>query len=68
LPLHGPRRRSDGLTLRTDLTLAEVEAEYIQLVLDRHRGHRGKTARVLGIDPKTLYNKIRLLPSSPRRD
>ncbi len=44
--------------LRTDLTLAEMEREYVRAVLDRNRGHRGRTAMALGIDPKTLYNKL----------
>ena len=43
---------------RRGLTLAEVEEEYIQAVLASHDGHRGHTARTLGIDPKTLYNKL----------
>jgi DNA-binding NtrC family response regulator len=28
------------------------------LRLRQNEGHRGKTARALGIDPKTLYNKL----------
>jgi two-component system response regulator AtoC len=44
--------------VRTALTLAEMEREYIATVLEQHQGHRGKTARALGIDPKTLYNKL----------
>jgi DNA-binding NtrC family response regulator len=44
--------------VRKGLTLAELEAEYIQTVLTQHEGHRGKAARALGIDPKTLYNKL----------
>lgn len=39
-------------------TLAEVERQYIQTVLERHDGHRGRTAKALGIDVKTLYNKL----------
>ena len=45
--------------LRADLTLAEMEREYIQAVLEKNRGHRGRKAEALGIDPKTLYNKLR---------
>jgi DNA-binding NtrC family response regulator len=44
--------------LRLGLTLADVEREYIQAVLASHEGHRGRTAKTLGIDPKTLYNKL----------
>jgi DNA-binding NtrC family response regulator len=48
----------------TGMTLEEMEREYIQTVLREHEGHRGKTARALGIDPKTLYNKLG--PERPR--
>jgi two-component system response regulator AtoC len=40
------------------LTLAEMEREYIESVLKDNHGHRGKTAQALGIDVKTLYNKL----------
>ena len=49
---------------RSGLTLAEVEKEYIQKVLDENQGHRGRTAKALGIDAKTLYNKLG--PERPR--
>ncbi len=42
-----------------NLTLAEVERDYIQSVLEQHQGHRAKAAKTLGIDPKTLYNKLK---------
>jgi DNA-binding NtrC family response regulator len=57
LPLE-VRPRAAPRILRTDLTLAEMEREYVQVVLDKNRGHRGRTAEALGIDPKTLYNKL----------
>jgi DNA-binding NtrC family response regulator len=44
--------------MRGGLTLAELEREYIQKVLDENQGHRGRTAKALGIDAKTLYNKL----------
>jgi DNA-binding NtrC family response regulator len=46
-------------------TLAQVERAHIESVLEKNGGHRGKTARALGIDPKTLYNKLG--PERPRR-
>jgi DNA-binding NtrC family response regulator len=58
LPLE-VRPRAAPRVLRTDLTLAEMEKEYVLAALERNRGHRGRTAEVLGIDPKTLYNKLR---------
>ena len=44
---------------RSGLTLEQVEREYIDTILKEHKGHRGNAARALGIDPKTLYNKLR---------
>jgi transcriptional regulator with PAS, ATPase and Fis domain len=40
-------------------TLAEVEAEYIQNVLSSANGNKTKTAEILGIDRKTLREKLR---------
>jgi two-component system, NtrC family, response regulator AtoC len=57
LPLE-VRPRAAPRVMRGDLTLAEMEREYILTVLERNRGHRGRTAEALGIDPKTLYNKL----------
>jgi two-component system response regulator AtoC len=53
------RPRAAPRVLRTDLSLAEMEKEYVLAALERHRGHRGRTAEALEIDPKTLYNKLR---------
>jgi DNA-binding NtrC family response regulator len=44
--------------LPSGATLAEVEQEYIRMTLERNDGHRGRTAKALGIDVKTLYNKL----------
>jgi len=40
-------------------TLEEVEKEYIKVVLNMHHGNRSRTAKVLGIDRKTLLAKIK---------
>lgn len=57
LQLDPPRNwRADALG--RNLTLAELERQYIEEVLARHDGHRGQAAEALGIDPKTLYNKL----------
>jgi DNA-binding NtrC family response regulator len=59
-------RKPDWRSLvRPGLTLQELEREYIATVLAQNDGHRGKAARALGIDAKTLYN--RLGPDRPRR-
>jgi DNA-binding NtrC family response regulator len=44
---------------RTGLTLDQLEREYIETVFKANAGHRGRTAQVLGIDPKTLYNRLK---------
>ncbi|MCE5242108.1 MAG: sigma-54 dependent transcriptional regulator [Syntrophobacteraceae bacterium] len=40
-------------------TLAEVEAEYIQSVLDSVNGNKSLAARILDVDRKTLREKLR---------
>jgi DNA-binding NtrC family response regulator len=39
-------------------TLEDLEQQYITEVLRRTSGHQGQAAKILGIDRKTLYNKI----------
>ena len=46
-----------------DRTLAEVEAEYIRNVLAKVGGNKTRAAEILGIDRKTLREKLK---SSPR--
>jgi DNA-binding NtrC family response regulator len=46
------------------LTLAEVEKRHIQRVLASTGGNKTRAARVLGIDTKTLYNKLKSYKSS----
>lgn len=45
--------------IRLDRTLAEVEAEYIRNVLSSTRENKSRTAEILGIDRKTLREKIK---------
>jgi len=42
-----------------DRSLAEVEAEHIRRVLEAHGGNKTQSAKVLGIDRKTLREKIK---------
>jgi two-component system, NtrC family, response regulator HydG len=42
-----------------DVSLAELERRYILLVLEKMGGHQIKTSRVLGIDRRTLYRRLR---------
>ncbi len=41
-----------------DRTLDEVEKEYIQQVLQSQNGNKSKASLILGIDRKTLHNKL----------
>jgi DNA-binding NtrC family response regulator len=65
LPLDVRDHGWKGAAVRTAMSLADIEREYIETVLRQNEGHRGKTARALGIDPKTLYNKLG--PERPRK-
>ena len=47
------------------LTLAEVEKRRILQALEATGWKRGETARLLGIDRRTLYNKIRIYRLDP---
>jgi DNA-binding NtrC family response regulator len=42
-------------------TIAEVEAQHIQLVLNHHAGNMSRAAKALGIDRRTLYRKLKAL-------
>lgn len=46
------------------LPLAEVEKRHIQRVLASTGGNKTRAARILGIDTKTLYNKLKSYRSS----
>ena len=54
LPYEGPeRRRSVEL-----VTLEELERRHIERVLEVTGGNRPKAARILGINPSTIYRKL----------
>ena len=46
------------------LPLAEVEKRHILRVLSSTNGNKTRAARILGIDTKTLYNKLKSYKSS----
>ncbi len=47
-----------ALRLPLDLPLREVDRAYIEAMLTRHGGNKAKTASLLRISEKTLYNKL----------
>ncbi|MBN1772361.1 MAG: sigma 54-interacting transcriptional regulator [Deltaproteobacteria bacterium] len=47
------------------LRLADAERRLIEDALRRHEGHRGRAARELGLDPSTLWRKLRRLGLEP---
>ncbi|MHC4661070.1 MAG: sigma-54-dependent transcriptional regulator [Planctomycetota bacterium] len=53
-----PKRHGTAM-FNPALSIAEVEKMHIMAVLESNDGNKLRTARVLGISPKTLYNKIR---------
>ena len=57
LRLSGPRIQNSG-AWPVHLTLEEVEQKHISAVLEHCQGHRGRAAAMLGVDRKTLYNKL----------
>jgi len=46
-------------------SLAEVEAEYILNVLNKVQGNKTKAAEILGIDRKTLREKLKRIEPFP---
>ena len=50
---------SSGLTMRVGGTIAEMERKLIVATLEKCAGHKEKAAEVLGLSPKTLYNRLR---------
>ncbi len=55
----GPIKGSDTAPAFSLLsTLEEVERQHILRVLAEVNGHRGRAAKILGVDPKTLYRKL----------
>ncbi len=59
VPLTRVARRGASGELPSGLTLAELEERYINKVLREHDGQRGRAAQALGIDVKTLYNRLK---------
>lgn len=54
-----PRPPADKPDSAQHITLDDVEKEHIKRIIREVRGHKGKAAKILGIDPKTLYRKMK---------
>ena len=54
--------------LARDLTLDELEREYIQRVLQAEGGNKTRAAQRLGLDRKTLYRKLEEYAARPVLD
>jgi len=57
----------DIISMEDDMTLAEVERRMILKMLKRTGGNRSRTAKLLGINRGTLYNKLRQYRVSSKR-
>jgi DNA-binding NtrC family response regulator len=59
IPEDLPIFRPEYLALPTDNTLLEVEKTHISRILTENHWNVAKSAKILGIDRSTLYNKIK---------
>jgi DNA-binding NtrC family response regulator len=56
--------RLNQLTSKQALpTLAQVELNYFKVVLDIDKGNKTQTAKIMGVDRKTLYRMVDRLAS-----
>lgn len=53
-----PSALQDLLTAETVLPLDQIEKQYIKFVINKNKGAKDISAKMLGIDRKTLYRKI----------
>lgn len=60
-----PQSRAEPVAHR-DITLADLERQVILATLERHSGHRARTAAALGIGLRTLSGKLRTYGVAPR--
>jgi len=63
-PQHARRPRANDVPV--GLSLHEMERKLIEATLQRHGGHRAKTAKALGIGIRTLSGKLRQYGYAPR--
>ena len=57
-----PRARRSGeftLSFSTEPTLEEIEAQYLEVLLKKHDGHRSRVARTMGVSERNVYRMIK---------
>jgi DNA-binding NtrC family response regulator len=61
--------RAEAATLRVPLGIPvdKVEKEYILASLQKNGGNKARTAEILGISEKTLYNKLNRYAAEARQ-
>lgn len=52
-------QQGSNLQLRVGTTVEEMERQLIYATLEQYGGHKERTAEVLGLSSKTLYNRLR---------
>ena len=65
-PLQVPSDMSWRRPLHEAWSLRRLEDEYIRTVLRHTGGNRNQAARLLGIDRRTLYRRLRRMRGEPR--
>jgi len=59
LPEHISKVKPARDVIRPGMTIQEIEKEAIRRTLEQTGGHRGETAKILGISVRTLHRKIK---------
>jgi len=57
--LRAPEPQPLDKALKEEATLEDLEREYIGRVLEKTKGNQTRAARILGIDRRTLYRKVK---------
>lgn len=58
-PVSEPRQDASSVTVRVGTSIADMERKLIFATLDFCGGRREQAAEMLGVSPKTLYNRLR---------
>ena len=47
------------LSFEKEPTLEEIKEKYLGYLIDRHRGHRGRIASILGVSERNTYRMVK---------